>query len=357
MSIKYCCRVRAKKCKCDFNPSTFDRGGGTMGITNRPRRAASIAVLAATAALANDDCPMVLAPSPVAGGGLGVFSGRAVPKGKAPYEICPSIAVPYSATEATALNHYVFGFNDTHATVSFGLAMMYNHSPRPHLHNQWTLAHERRNAPKDDGPVDVAFRPTDRAVARYEEVFDSYGGEQWFGGRGIDYKDADAHETATAFPPGVLPGCGGTDVDVVEWVAVATKAYAVGDVVEVSRGLVLPLRRFDGTLLREFLLPLDGDLALLLLGKGAIYVGDGNDRGDAPNLELHPWPDAAETPASLAAAFRRAGAEEQGTILVAATAATPISPGDKLTLDRGAWGLRSRAEDRGAWRPRSRGEF
>ena len=323
--------------------------------TNRPRRAASLAVLAA--ALANDDCPMVLAPSPVAGGGLGVFSGRAVPKGKAPYEICPSIAVPYSATEATALNHYVFGFNDTHATVSFGLAMMYNHSPRPHLHNQWTLAHERRNAPKDDGPVDVAFRPTDRAVARYEEVFDSYGGEQWFGGRGIDYKDADAHETATAFPPGVLPGCGGTDVDVVEWVAVAKKNYAVGDVVEVSRGLVLPLGRFDGTLLREFLLPLDGDLALLLLGKGAIYVGDGNDRGDAPNLELHPWPDAAETPASLAAAFRRAGEAEQGTILVAATAATPISPGDKLTLDRGAWGLRSRAEDRGAWRPRSRGEF
>ena len=232
--------------------------------TNRPRRAASLAVLAA--ALANDDCPMVLAPSPVAGGGLGVFSGRSVPKGKKPYEICPSIAVPYSATEATALNHYVFGFNDTHATVSFGLAMMYNHSPRPHLHNQWTLAHERRNAPKDDGPVDVAFRPTDRAVARYEEVFDSYGGEQWFGGRGIDYKDADAHETATAFPPGVLPGCGGTDVDVVEWVAVATKFYAVGDVVEVSRGLVLPLGRFDGTLLREFLLPLDGDLALLLLG-------------------------------------------------------------------------------------------
>ena len=108
---------------------------------------------------------------------------------------------------------------------------------------------------------------------------------------------------------------------------------------------MLPLGRFDGTLLREFLLPLDGDLALLLLGKGAIYVGDGNDRGDAPNLELHPWPDAAETPASLAAAFRRAGEAEQGTILVAATAATPISPGDKLTLDRGAWGLRSRAED------------
>ena len=89
------------------------------------------------ASTAEAPCPMYLAPSPVAGGGLGVFSGRSVLQDhiREAYEICPSIVVLAGVADSTMLRNYVFGFNETHSTISFGLGMVYNHSPKPHLDN------------------------------------------------------------------------------------------------------------------------------------------------------------------------------------------------------------------------------
>ena len=305
-----------------------------MGLCGMGRMA--LASIAALAAAQFEPCPLILAPSDVAGGGLGVYSGRDAPKGKEAYEICPSIAVPNAGVHGTLLQHYIFGFNDTHSTLSFGLAMMYNHSPEPHLQNQWTTPAEKKNAPLAGGPLDVAFRPIHRPISKYEEVFDSYGTEQWFEEKGIDFKDhRPIDATAFARPAGALPGCGGSDVDVRDWVALASKAYAAGDIVEVAPGLVLEASRFRATLLDRFLAPLDEHLSFFLLGKGAIYVGDDNARGDEPNVDMHFYPDAALTPIHVAA-DHRSTKTDQSSHLVAVRATRPIMPGDKLTLDRAA---------------------
>lgn len=154
--------------------------------------------------------------------------------------------------------------------------------------------------------------------------------------RNIDYKDPDDFNkpTTLGLPEGVLPGCGGSDVDVREWVAIATKDYAPGQFVEVSPGLVLPSRRFDGSLVSRFLLPLDNEFSILVMGKGAIYVGadadpesDTHDSG-APNLAA----DFFDNRDSYSPMFREAASGEQATILIGFKATNPISIGDQLVL-------------------------
>ena len=300
----------------------------------------------ATAALL---CPLLLAPSDH---GFGVYAGRDYPQVdkfgfEGPLEICPSIAVP---SPAPGLDGYLYGFNETHDTLHFGLMMMYNHSPKPHGFVQIANKKERRNTPLAEGPKDVGFRPVHAPISKFEEIFVNYG-PTWFTTRGIEMKkphrlemkrglrlpeDGELDDAAPLkFPDGALPGCGGSDVDVHEWVAVATRAYAVGDIVEVDPGLVLEASRFRATLLDRFLAPLDEQLSFFLLGKGAIYVGDDNARGDEPNVDMHFYPDAALTPIHVAA-DHRSTKTDQSSHLVAVRATRPIAPGDKLTLDRAA---------------------
>ena len=108
----------------------------------------------------------------------------------------------------------------------------------------------------------------------------------------------------------VVPGCGGSDVRVSGWKVFATRDYPTGAVVEVSPGLVLPRSGYAGTELASFVLPLatatashaeQGERALLLLGKGSLYLlprpsaqgfhseKTGNIVDIMPNLQAEWW--------------------------------------------------------------------
>ena len=320
----------------------------------------------ATAALL---CPLLLAPSDH---GFGVYAGRDYPqldkfgldsegKRPPPLEISPSIAVP---SPAPGLDGYLYGFNETHDSLHFGLMMMYNHSPKPHGIVEIATKKERRNSPLAEGPKDVGFRPVHAPISKFEEIFVNYG-PTWFTTRGIEMKkphrlemkrglrlpeDGELDDAAPLkFPDGALPGCGGSDVDVHEWVAVATRAYAVGDIVEVDPGLVLTTRAYEGTLLERFLAPLDDEFSFFMMGTGAIYVGDDNARGDAPNVDMSFFPDAALASVQVAADFRTAEKKGRSDHFVAVRASRAIAPGDRLTLDRAAspFLFKGPAEERG----------
>lgn len=292
---------------------------------------------------------MILAPSAMSGGGLGVYSGRDVGSTEELFELCPSVAVAQKSVTGTTVQNYMFGLNDTHSTISLGLAMMYNHHSMPILENMWSRPSERRNQPLSDGlPHDVAFRPL-RPIAKYEELFDSYGGDEWFRERNIA-RSEEVFPKNHVFPPDALPGCGGSDVDVRDWRAYATRSYEPGDIVEVIPGIYVLASNYGGTLLEPFLAPLDRKTSILLLGSGAIYFRAAKESTpEEASVLMSAWPDEENTATFVSTMYhthpknarrRSSGSDGLGSStsnqadeLYAFRAAKPIKPGDRLILD------------------------
>lgn len=242
--------------------------------------------------------------------------------------------------------------------------MMFNHHPDPHVHNVWAgVGTIGRNEPAvadgidcntRDPLCDTAFFATGRPARQDEELYGFYGGGQgWFDSRGITLREPAAGRQLSPTMDERLPGCAGSDVAVQEWRAHATRGYAVGEIVEVSPGLVLRAEGYTGTELGSLVLPLfdkygGGRHDILLLGKGALYplsqrlAGDagavwestksGSWPGEVPNLQASWWPSPPDSND-----FQSDAHDANSGIFVSFAATRRILPGERLIFDVDDW--------------------
>ena len=308
-------------------------------------------------------CPLFLARSEIAGGGTGVFAGKAF-DGDELVEVALSVAIPKAAALSGSLKNYVYGHNESHDTVALGLAMMFNHHPVASVHNSWAQAEfpgenflQHNAAELDEAALpdrvdcrapgrwwqcDTAFVST-QPIRRGDEMYASYGDAEWFASRNISFSSAP--DSAAQAPPDVIPGCGGSDVAVRRWGAYATRAYEAGEVVEVCAGIVLGSASFAGTALEPLVLPLfdrfgGGRHGLLLLGKGALYPLRASDGGwfsehsgrwgGGANLAAD-WFGEPPQPLGFDADAPNSG------LFVAFRAAVGIAAGERLVFDVVEW--------------------
>ena len=133
-------------------------------------------------------CEFYLAPSLVPGSGRGIISGKHFSKGDI-IDVASSLTVKHSAIRNWPLNNYVYSSEDeSYSMILFGLAMIFNHRKEKDVEHKWM-----------DWPVvEVSLQKneahtiytevsheTTREVFAGEELFTSYGDDDWFTSRNI----------------------------------------------------------------------------------------------------------------------------------------------------------------------------
>lgn len=214
---------------------------------------AALAAVLASSAAAGLDCNLILRDMP--GKGLGVFAGKDwLPDQR--MELAIGIPVPYEGIYWTKLIDYCEGYNDTHALLTLGYSMLYNHIP----HSEQTMI--QKHMSNNDGVVrffssqerstDVYFEPNSVIFAG-DQIYSHYG-EDWFADRGMEELEGDApansitldRETseedvvAAQNHPFNLPGCAQQMTYFKKGVLYAAVNIAAGEFIEVVRALLIP---------------------------------------------------------------------------------------------------------------------
>lgn len=145
----------------------------------------------------NLSCDLFLAPSIIKGAGRGVFAGRKFRRMEL-VDRAATITISHDLTSSTQLNNYVFSTDDEgYDMIVLGPLSLFNHrQPNPSISHWWT-----DNTARDPGvnlqPYSTYTR-TDCKVTKLvlvgEEMFSSYGEDDWFVERGIQLQ-SDHSET------------------------------------------------------------------------------------------------------------------------------------------------------------------
>eukprot|EP00602_Paraphysomonas_sp_CaronLab_P004608 CAMPEP_0185036430 /NCGR_PEP_ID=MMETSP1103-20130426/29423_1 /TAXON_ID=36769 /ORGANISM="Paraphysomonas bandaiensis, Strain Caron Lab Isolate" /LENGTH=211 /DNA_ID=CAMNT_0027573965 /DNA_START=241 /DNA_END=873 /DNA_ORIENTATION=- len=152
--------------------------------------------------------------------------------------------------------------------------MVYNHHVNSSLHVHSTEIRSHRVA--HEGVLDFYITAA-RNIDKGEEMFSSYGTSLWFEERGIPLVESPEYDTARNVR--ALPGCPSDMTEVFNGRVYARQRIWEGEVVEISRGLIMPAWHGEGTDIMKYAWYADSkaDLGLmLLLGTGALYQPPSN---------------------------------------------------------------------------------
>lgn len=207
--------------------------------------------------------------------GIGVYANRNFNRGEV-VERCIAILIP-SDRNSPILDEYVYGHREAYIDVVLGYGMIYNHHSNESLHMHSSEAVSIRT-----GQSDMVFDFVLTAlydIKEGDEIFTSYGagdGKTWFDERGMTYVSM----IDSTQPPSLedhefsLPGCPLSKTEVFQGHVYATQYILEGEVVEVSRALLLPVSTGDDNDLQRYLwYSNSGSLnkSILVLGHGALY--------------------------------------------------------------------------------------
>jgi hypothetical protein len=141
-------------------------------------------------------CELYLAPSRIPGIERGVFAGKAYSKGTT-VDTVQSLLLSYEVIRMKQLSNYVFSSDDQVNAISlFGAGMLYNHrTPKNILHFYNTMPPAPSQVllltysqPYSTYPLLDFVAESD--IAPYEEIFTSYGSDDWFRSRKITLSDS-----------------------------------------------------------------------------------------------------------------------------------------------------------------------
>jgi len=210
--------------------------------------------------------------------GIGVYANRNFNRGEV-VERCIAILIP-SDRNSPILDEYVYGHRDAYIDVVLGYGMIYNHHSNESLHMHSSEAFSIRTEPSNRIFDFVLTALYD--IKKGDEIFTSYGtgdGKTWFDERGMTYVSV----KSSAEPPSLslledhnfsLPGCPLSKTEVFQGHVYATQYILEGEVVEVTRALLLPVSTGDGNELQRYLWYSNGgslNKSILVLGHGALY--------------------------------------------------------------------------------------
>ena len=189
------------------------------------------------------DCDTVLRADPLVG--IGIFAYRELEPTQI-VETAIGIPIPMNTVFWTQLVNYIEGYNDTHALLSLGNSMLYNHVINPD-HSML-----RKHMTYSDGilqfrepfqsSIDILFE-VHYEISRNEQIYSHYG-EDWFFNRGREQLNV-VDEMGLPVPqlPNeaiTLPGCSHIYATVINNKLVATRFIPAGTIIEVVRALLIP---------------------------------------------------------------------------------------------------------------------
>jgi len=206
--------------------------------------------------------------------GVGIFAGRDYKQGEV---VERSITITLPAEKNTPiLSHYVFSHENNTLDLVLGYAMIYNHRNNNSLTVQAQLSPSPRvGLPAPSNNINDFLVVANYDIMKGQEMFTSYGDEQWFIENEIDFIDHSIDSTGSAIADQsiIMPGCPMSKTEIINGKVYATQFIAAREVIEISRALFVPIDTGDGNDLESYLWysEYSNERALLLLGQGALY--------------------------------------------------------------------------------------
>lgn len=216
--------------------------------------------------------------------GVGVIAGRDYKKGEI-IENVPGIVIPLNDSSQTILDYYTSAHIPDYDNIIFGWMHMCNH----HRHNSAIFQPPNEMKIKRKGFVGSHLRFTllaVRDISKGSEIHVSYGTNEWFKQRGIVQLKPPKKGAPPKYP--LLPGCVRSTIHEHRGRMYTSRPIKIGEVIEVSRALILPANRAVNRSLQPYVYfrqnatELKG--AVLLLGNGALYQPPASGKFSDSNL-------------------------------------------------------------------------
>jgi hypothetical protein len=137
-----------------------------------------------------EDCRIYVAPSKIPGVGKGIFAGKDIKKNEE-LEENPNVIVKTKSIRELQLFNYVYSAeDDDFSMASFGASMLYNHRNPKDIDHFWAISDVPEVKTVFDHPY-TTYAPSMyqsmRNIAIGEEIFTSYGTDNWFSDRQIQF--------------------------------------------------------------------------------------------------------------------------------------------------------------------------
>lgn len=204
---------------------------------------------------------------------VGVFANRHFNRGEV-LERCIAVVIPPSQSSySPVLDEYIYGHSNNSIAIVLGYGMLYNHSFNETIDVTWFHHMSVRTAADSSNVFDYTITAL-REIQMGDEIFTSYGDEQWFIDRHISFARLDAPNNGLEALYEHIPGCVQSKTEVFQGRVFATQYILEGEVVEVTRALLLPVSTGDGNELQRYLWYSNGgslNKTLLMSGHGALY--------------------------------------------------------------------------------------
>lgn len=197
-----------------------------------------------------DDCNLIM--HNINGFGVGIYAGKTF-KPTDVVEEAIAISVPKYVIDYNILEQYVEGFNETHDLVCLGYGMLYNHAPA--VDGRMLVKNITNYMDESLLNGDIGQRRSIKYVSNWaifpgDQIW-SYYGEEWFTQRNIHEVSSrqqinrnvihidNIYNSSTR-----IPGCATelTYIDPITNQIKAKRKITKDDIIEISRGLLIPER-------------------------------------------------------------------------------------------------------------------
>jgi hypothetical protein len=210
---------------------------------------------------------------------LGVFAGRSFSKGDI-IDRNAAVVVPTGQVYSSQIGNYVFGGRfSLESWLVLGSGSLCNYCSKPNALLAW-------NDSSDKASI---YLIAQEAIVPGDEIFVSYGGDEWFSDRGLELLDADARG---GLPPGIAPRqrrclsdvyIGTSKIPGAGNGAFASRSFSKGDIISTAPVIAVPKLRFINTDLKPYLVGTQTlDIAFIPVDK----LSMANHNGSNPNLML-----------------------------------------------------------------------
>lgn len=239
------------------------------------------------------------------GVGRGVFAGRTFQTSDI-VDVSSTVTFPLEETYGTQLINFIFGSNhNDYIMALLGPGMLFNHRFETSVNYYWWKKDDdtipdasTRNYSPFSTYTDIYFKAM-KPIRQGDEIFTSYGDEEWFETRDINYiEPLETHKLSRSLEYLKSFGHCLTDVAVrkslIEGAGkglFAQRSFKVGEVVSIAPVLLMPKHLLDdvhaNSVMINYAMSLpDSDVTLLPLGRAAMV----NNGGKNANLKVH-WYD------------------------------------------------------------------
>ena len=231
---------------------------------------------------ANYQCDIVLRRSNIVQG-LSVISTRDFERGQVIEQYITPISFYSPKYDTSIIDFYSYGYYPNNVTdyiaLVLGHSMLLNHNENQNVQVEVSNKFNHRLNELNNEVLEFQMIALRNIIAG-EELFSSYGDEQWFNDRNMQYKPVPSINTIplndlmNIHDPAYIPGCPHKYTEIYNGRVYAKQRIPANTVIEVDRALIFEHDLFENTSVNAFIWrSLVKSESMLVLGNGALYRG------------------------------------------------------------------------------------